>query len=365
MAAAETGGGPRVRLSTPICVRNLLLVTLLITAMLTATLLIASTSLTGNPHCAAATDNRKHQQSLYENGSARTTHISTSGQWRFVVNNDHLCEAVVDDDGVTSLPVYVVVVHSRPGQRGRMQRDAIRVTWGSSLHRRVAEPDIRLAFLLGRDRKCRGVASPCSEALRRESRLYRDVIVADFIDAYRRLSLKSLFGLTWARRHCRPARYVVKVDDDVYLRPELLPLVQQLRSDSADSVIVGSLNVNSTVQRRGQWRVHERQFPAPVFPAYCSGNVYAMASSVADRILTVAKTDVKSAPFPLEDVYVTALLAASVGARCVNDDAFPRWDVGPTQTNVERLRNGSLLAVHNVHYTQMYDVVRRLNNNDR
>ena len=65
--------------------------------------------------------------------------------------------------------------------------------------------------------------------MRRESRLYADVIVADFVDAYRRLSLKSLFGLVWARRHCRAARFIVKVDDDVYLRPDLLPQVHQLR----------------------------------------------------------------------------------------------------------------------------------------
>ena len=243
-----------------------------------------------------------------------------------------------------------------------MQRDAIRVTWGSPLHRRVAEPDIRLAFMLGRDRWCTGVVgSSCSEAVRRESRLYRDVVVADFEDTYRSLSLKSLSGLVWARRHCRAASYIVKVDDDVYMRPELLPHVRQLISQSSDHVIVGSLNVNSSVQRRGLWRVDERAFPELVFPPYCSGNMYAMTSSVADRLLEVAATTVGEpapAPFPLEDVYITALLATPAGARCVHDDAFPRWDVGPSRTNVERLRNGTLLALHNVYYTQMYDLGR-------
>ena len=203
-----------------------------------------------------------------------------------------------------------------------MQRDAIRVTWGAPLHRRVAQPDIRLAFVLGRDRKCPVVAL-CAETLRRESRLYGDLVVADFVDTYRNLSLKSLFGLAWARRRCRSARYIVKVDDDVYLRPDLLPRVRRLRTGSSDSVIVGSLNVNSTVQRRGIWRVDQRAFPAHVFPSYCSGSVYAMTSAVADRLLAVAMTDAESAPFPLEDVYITALLAASVGAHCVDDDAFP------------------------------------------
>ena len=132
-------------------------------------------------------------------------------------------------------------------------------------------------------------------------------------------------------------------------------------------MIVGSLNVNSTVQRSGRWRVGQRQFASSTFPVYCSGNAYAMTSALADRLLAVARVDAarrSAAPFPLEDVYITALLAAAVGARCVHDDAFPRWDVGPTRANVERLRNGSLLAVHNVDYTQMYDVMRSLNDND-
>jgi len=357
MAVTATVGGACGRLSISVYVRHLLLVTLVMMAMLlTVSLLTAPTVWTKHSHCEATADNRKHERSRSDDDSVNTTNISTSGHRRFIVNNVHLCEGVVDDDGVTSFPVYVVVVHSRPGQRGRMQRDAIRVTWGSPLHRRVAEPDIRLAFMLGRDRECVDVSSPCSAAVRRESRLYRDVIVADFVDTYRSLSLKALSGLLWARRHCRSARYIIKVDDDVYMRPELLPRVQQLMSDSSDSVIVGSLNVNSAVQRRGLWRVDERAFPATVFPPYCSGNVYAMTSSVADRLLAVAKTDGKSAPFPLEDVYITALLATSVGAQCVHDDAFPHWDVSPSRTNVDRLRNGSLLAVHNVHYTQMYNM---------
>lgn len=354
------------RLSILVYERHLLLVTLVMTAMLlTITLLmvpIAPTVWTESVHLAATADIWKQQRSVSENDSVGATNICTSGHRRFVVNNVHLCDAVVDDDGMTSFPVYVVIVHSRPGQRGRMQRDAIRMTWGSTLHRRVAQPDMRLAFMLGRDRNCVDVASWCSEAVRRESRLYRDVIVADFVDTYGSLSLKSLSGLVWARHHCRVARYIVKADDDVYMRTELLPQVRQLTSDSSHSVIVGSLNVNSTVQRRGLWRVDQRTFPAPVFPPYCSGNVYAMTSSVADRLLSVAKTDGKSVPFPLEDVYVTALLASSVGAQCVHDGAFPRWDVGPSRTNVERLHNGSILAVHNVHYTQMYDIVHRMSN---
>jgi len=216
VCSALTPGSPLRRLFIPVYARHLVLLTLLMTAaLLIFTLLMIPTTpptaWTGSSHCAAAADNRKHGRSTSADDNA--TEISTSGPGRFVVNNAHLCDPVVDDYGMTSYPVYVVVVHSRPDQRGRMQRDAIRVTWGSPLHRRLAEPDIRLAFILGRDRECAGdaVESQCSGSVRRESRLYRDVIVADFVDTYRSLSLKSLAGLVWARRHCPTARYIVKV----------------------------------------------------------------------------------------------------------------------------------------------------------
>jgi len=377
MAAVAIVGSSRQRVSWSTSARRLLLATLVTTViLLTAALLVVPMTPTvwnGNSPCAAEVGDRKLRRPRSEDDDPvnATAVSSASGHRRFIVNNVHLCDAVADDDEMTSFPEFVVVVHSRPGQRGRMQRDAIRATWGSPLHRRVMTPDIRLAFVLGRERKCGrdGVASSsCSEAVRRESRLYQDVVVADFVDAYRSLSLKSLSALLWARRHCSAARYVVKVDDDVYLRPDLLPRVRQLTSNASDSLIVGSINVNSTVQRRGLWRVDVRAFPSPTFPPYCSGNVYAMTASVADRLLAVAAENEggsAAAPFPLEDVHVTALLATPAGARCVHDDVFPRWDVGPTRANVDRLRNGNLLAVHNVHYTQMYDILQRLNDHAR
>ena len=50
-----------------------------------------------------------------------------------------------------------------------------------------------------------------------EASLYKDVIVEDFVDAYNNLTIKSIMGLKWAAQYCGNAKYVFKVDDDMFV----------------------------------------------------------------------------------------------------------------------------------------------------
>jgi len=304
---------------------------------------------------------------------------------RLLVNVDHLCDARDRDDAnVTSLPLYLVIVHSRPDEVGQAQRDAIRATWGSNARKLLdgplQKPDIRIVFVVGlpslavpqvrREKPVKTMHDADFAKLRHESELYGDLVVADFVDAYRRLTVKSLIGMHWARTWCSSAQYIVKVDDDVFLFVDLLPeVVQRWRrskvaadrgiDDDKNDLMIGSLNVDAKVQRRGVWRVDRRTFAADRFPPYCSGNVYVMTSSAVDLLLMTAKADEQISAanlFPLEDVYVTSMLAAKSGLRCRHDDAFPHWHVGPTGSNVKRMCARKLIAVHNVDYQRMYGV---------
>ena len=47
----------------------------------------------------------------------------------------------------------------------------------------------------------------------------QDVIFANMVDTYYNLTLKVLFGLSWAAQHCPSFEFVVKVDSDVFLNP--------------------------------------------------------------------------------------------------------------------------------------------------
>lgn len=267
--------------------------------------------------------------------------------YTYVIDARHTCEPA---DDVTSVPSIVVIVHSRISSSD--QRDAIRNTWGVASRRYDDDqPMVKIVFLLGRD-----LNSSTTTRIEQENRLYRDVIVADFKDTYRNLTLKSLYGMHWARTLCRSAEYIVKADDDVYLDIDLLRGVL-LNASDAGRIILGSLNARARVQRRGLWKVKTNLYSSNFFPPYCSGNAYAMTSSVTDCLLA----GVSQVPyFPLEDVYVTGMLARAKAITCRGHSLFPQWYVGPTGQHVRMLLEGKLVALHNVHYTQMRGIFDKL-----
>lgn len=44
-----------------------------------------------------------------------------------------------------------------------------------------------------------------------EAKQYNDLIVGEFNDTYRNLTLKTLTGLSWVSQHCLHTSFVVKV----------------------------------------------------------------------------------------------------------------------------------------------------------
>ena len=64
--------------------------------------------------------------------------------------------------------------------------------------------------------------------MKRESIKYKDIIMENFIDSYGNLTLKTMMGLKWASRYCGRAKFVYKVDDDMFVNVQnLLKYLQQ------------------------------------------------------------------------------------------------------------------------------------------
>ena len=55
------------------------------------------------------------------------------------------------------------------------------------------------------------------EAVKEEDAIYGDILQEDFHDDYYNLTHKAVMGLRWAAMHCSQAKFVVRVDDDVFL----------------------------------------------------------------------------------------------------------------------------------------------------
>ena len=51
--------------------------------------------------------------------------------------------------------------------------------------------------------------------LKEESEKYKDLIVADYIDDYKNMTLKHLSQLRYFHEKCTKTKFLVKLDDDV------------------------------------------------------------------------------------------------------------------------------------------------------
>ena len=65
----------------------------------------------------------------------------------------------------------------------------------------------------------------------------KDILQWDFMDTYNNLTIKSILALKWASTFCSNAKFVIKMDDDVFLNS--VNLANFLESRSSQFEIAG------------------------------------------------------------------------------------------------------------------------------
>ncbi|KAK2157394.1 hypothetical protein NP493_1883g00014 [Ridgeia piscesae] len=185
--------------------------------------------------------------------------------------------------------ILVIVVHSHPSYRDR--RDAIRRTWGRYGNGQQGKPrSTRLVFALGVDPKV------SADAVRAESEIYDDIIQGNFVDSYKNMTLKSLFGLKWVSEQCARVPYMLKSDDDTFISiPYLIEILQATRPTRS---IMGPHNLGSPVYRTGRWAISKELFPFNRYPEYESGSGYVIT---VDIVRELYETSAYVTPLPIED----------------------------------------------------------------
>ena len=66
--------------------------------------------------------------------------------------------------------------------------------------------------------------------VKEEARIYQDLIVSDNPEGYSNLPLKTLSLMNYYLDNCQNSRYLLKVDDDVFVREESFQLVKNIFS---------------------------------------------------------------------------------------------------------------------------------------
>merc|ERR1712012_4692 len=105
-------------------------------------------------------------------------------------------------------PVDIVtIVHSAVSNL--VDREAVRKGWGASKRPWF---ESRVVFILGGT-----MNTSLQRQVEDEASQFGDIVQADFIDSYRNMSYKNLFGLAWVATWCPQAKLVVKTDDDYFV----------------------------------------------------------------------------------------------------------------------------------------------------
>lgn len=209
--------------------------------------------------------------------------------FRFTINHDP-CNR--------THPLLLMLVNSAP--ENLPKRNVIRSTWGQQL------PDVALLFLVG-------YSEEHQARLEEENRKYKDLIQGNFHDAYRNMTYKHVMALKWATYHCPSAKYILKLDDDVFVHIHAMLdfLTRGLSPWGARRLILCDLLSTGVVKRswRSKWRVSPQEYPGRRYPSYCAG--WAILYS-PDSVFLLYREAQKEPYFWIDDVHITGTVARKV-----------------------------------------------------
>lgn len=191
------------------------------------------------------------------------------------------------------------------------QRNTIRKTWGNVS---TTKPTVLLKFVLGKSKDT--VQQSLAET---ENSIYHDILFEDILETYENLSQKSKALLRWASTNCNGVRYLLKIDDDMFLnRPRLL---NDLNTHPKTNSISGCKVSGASPFRFAfsKWRISKSEYENDYYPDYIAGTAYLISGDIISNLYRATQ----NVPyFIFEDVYITGLCRKSIGALAIEYKGF-------------------------------------------
>lgn len=190
----------------------------------------------------------------------------------------------------------ILVMHSGTDARSAMRRARARNTWLQTI--KQLEFRVLVVFTVALSNN-----QTVNDQVRKEAETSGDMLIFDFADSFRNLTLKTMSTFEWIAQNCSNARFILKTDEDTFVN--FTNILHFLPSASRSFGVVGSCYGlhDSKVFRdlKFKFGVPVEQYPFPYFGPYCSGRGYLMSAGTLQLIVRA------SAFIPLidmEDVYV-------------------------------------------------------------
>ncbi len=191
----------------------------------------------------------------------------------------------------------LILVLSAPSTS--MRRMAVRGTWMRNFRARHVMATTK--FLLGTSH----LGSAALSALEEEQNTYNDIIMfEDLKDSYANLSSKVLMGFKWSISDKVEYDYLLKTDDDSFVRIE--PLSRAIKDmDCPRRLYWGYFMGYAYPEPNGKWK-ERHWFKCPHYLPYAMGGGYVLSRDVVDILVTLSH---KLALYKNEDVTVGSWLA--------------------------------------------------------
>jgi beta-1,3-galactosyltransferase 1 len=132
---------------------------------------------------------------------------------------------------------------------------------------------------------------------------YGDIIQGEFLDSYRNLSFKSMVAWRWIKHNCMNAKFVLKIDDDVFVNTRsLLDFIRnRTRFDPPRHAMAGMTMSTGPIRAPGHmWYVSKEEFPDNSFPTYMNGPASLFTRAMPALLYKHA--------FTTKDLWITVIL---------------------------------------------------------
>ncbi|VVA96702.1 unnamed protein product [Arabis nemorensis] len=173
------------------------------------------------------------------------------------------------------------------------RRMALRRTWMQ--YEAVRSRKVAVRFIIGLHTNVK-----VNLEMWREAKAYGDIQFMPFVDYYGLLSLKTV-ALCILGTKVIPAKYIMKTDDDAFVRID--ELLSSLQEKPSNALLYGLISFDSSPDREqgSKWYIRKEEWPLDSYPPWAHGPGYIISHDIAKFVVkSHRQRDLRL--FKLEDV---------------------------------------------------------------
>ena len=232
----------------------------------------------------------------------------------------------------------LVLITSGTTKKSAERRQLARTTWLNMLN---PYGNVRHMFALGLSTNAHE-----NQRIFRETVHFGDILILNFTDTYKNLTLKVMSAMKWIALNCDRIKLVMKTDCDVFIN---IPKIAKFLSNHdflLPNTILGQCYTGSIVNRDSshKYYVPMQEYNSRYYPPYCSGSGYIMSLHTLKNLVKISYFIPK---IRMEDAYLgVCAFCLKVKIKAISDFHFEFQDIEDRIKKPEDLF--SFLTVHGV-----------------